>query len=73
MQHGRTSGLVHSVPKLIAALSWGVALQPGDLIFTGTPAGVGLARRPQRWLRPGEHLRSWIQGIGELNQSFVAG
>jgi 2-keto-4-pentenoate hydratase/2-oxohepta-3-ene-1,7-dioic acid hydratase in catechol pathway len=46
-------------------------LLPGDVIFTGTPAGVGLGRSPQRYLRPGEVLTSSIEGIGELRQEFV--
>ena len=70
MQRARTSSLIFSVPKLISALSAGPALLPGDLIFTGTPAGVGLGRDPQRFLRPGEVLRTWAEGIGELEQVF---
>jgi hypothetical protein len=59
-------------PALIASLSEVITLYPGDLIFTGTPAGVGQGRQPQRFLRPGETLRTWIEGIGEMRQSFVA-
>lgn len=47
-------------------------LLPGDVIFTGTPAGVGLARNPQRWLAPDDELVSTIEGIGELRQRFTA-
>jgi 2-keto-4-pentenoate hydratase/2-oxohepta-3-ene-1,7-dioic acid hydratase in catechol pathway len=72
VQKGRTRDLIFSVPRLIAALSENVTLYPGDVIFTGTPAGVGLGREPQRFLRPGERLDSWIEGIGELHQTFVA-
>jgi 2-keto-4-pentenoate hydratase/2-oxohepta-3-ene-1,7-dioic acid hydratase in catechol pathway len=72
VQQGRTSDLIFSVPRLVAELSRTVVLYPGDLIFTGTPAGVGLGRKPQRFLQPGETLRSWIQGIGEIRQSFKA-
>ncbi len=42
------------------------------MIFTGTPAGVGVGRNPQRFLQPGDTLDSWIDGIGELHQRFVA-
>jgi len=49
------------------------ALLPGDVIFTGTPPGVGLGRTPQRWLAPGDELVSTIEGIGELRQRFVSG
>jgi 2-keto-4-pentenoate hydratase/2-oxohepta-3-ene-1,7-dioic acid hydratase in catechol pathway len=44
---------------------------PGDLIFTGTPSGVGLGRTPQRWLQPGDMLTSYIEGIGEMRHTFV--
>lgn len=72
MQNGRTSQLIFSIPSLIAHLSSIVTLHPGDLIFTGTPAGVGLGRDPQVWLAPGDELVTWVEGIGELRQSFVA-
>lgn len=72
MQKGRTRDLIFPLPKLIAALSNTVTLYPGDVIFTGTPAGVGVGREPQRFLQPGEELTSWIDGIGELHQRFVA-
>lgn len=73
LQKGRTRDLIFPVPMLIAALSRTVTLYPGDVVFTGTPAGVGVGREPQRFLRPGERLDSWIEGIGELHQTFVAG
>ena len=72
MQKGRTRDLVFSVPELVARLSKIVTLFPGDLIFTGTPSGVGLGRSPQVWLRDGDELVSWIEGIGEIRQDFVA-
>jgi 2-keto-4-pentenoate hydratase/2-oxohepta-3-ene-1,7-dioic acid hydratase in catechol pathway len=72
VQKGRTRDLIFPVPKLVAELSRTVTLHPGDVIFTGTPAGVGLGREPQRFLRAGEALDSWIEGIGELHQRFVA-
>jgi 2-keto-4-pentenoate hydratase/2-oxohepta-3-ene-1,7-dioic acid hydratase in catechol pathway len=71
MQKGRTSELIFSVPALIAQLSAVLPLLPGDVIFTGTPAGVGMGRSPQRYLKPGEVLSSSIEGIGELRQTFV--
>lgn len=63
--------MIFPVAKLMEKLSAVVPLQPGDVIFTGTPAGVGLGRQPQRWLQPGDELVSWIRGIGELRQQFV--
>ncbi len=72
VQKGRTGDLIFPVRALIAKLSHNVTLYPGDVIFTGTPAGVGVGREPQRFLQAGERLDSWIEGIGELHQTFVA-
>ncbi|MDX6299928.1 MAG: hypothetical protein QOF53_1142 [Nocardioidaceae bacterium] len=70
MQKGRTSDMVFSVPELIARLSTVVTLRPGDLIFTGTPAGIGLGRKPPVWLQPGDELRSFVTGVGEMVHNF---
>jgi 2-keto-4-pentenoate hydratase/2-oxohepta-3-ene-1,7-dioic acid hydratase in catechol pathway len=72
VQKGRTSELIFSVPALIQGLSQTVTLLPGDIIFTGTPSGVGVGRNPQRFIQPGETLVSRIEGIGEITQTFVA-
>lgn len=72
MQQGRTCDLIFSVPALISALSRQLPLLSGDILFTGTPAGVGMGRQPPRWLAPGDELVSRIEGIGELRQRFVA-
>ncbi|MFF1273090.1 fumarylacetoacetate hydrolase family protein [Streptomyces marokkonensis] len=72
VQKGRTRDLIFSVPALIAGLSAVLPLLPGDIIFTGTPAGVGLGREPQRFLTAGDELVSTVEGIGELRQTFVA-
>ncbi len=72
LQHGRTRDFVFSVPKLIEGLSRVTPLLPGDIIFCGTPAGVGVGRDPQRFLRPGEELISHVEGVGELRQKFVS-
>ncbi|GHB47029.1 hypothetical protein GCM10010377_42480 [Streptomyces viridiviolaceus] len=71
MQRGRTRQPIFSVPALIAKLSAVLPLLPGDVIYTGTPAGVGLGRTPPRRLAPGDELISSIDGIGELRQRFV--
>jgi 2,4-diketo-3-deoxy-L-fuconate hydrolase len=73
LQLGRTSDLIFSVPELIARLSAILPLLPGDIIFTGTPSGVGGARNPKRFLPPGGVLISHIEGIGELRNEMVAG
>lgn len=72
MQHASTADLVFSVPALIAELSAVLPLQPGDVIFTGTPAGVGMVRNPPRFLQPGDELSTYIEGIGEMRHTFVA-
>jgi 2,4-diketo-3-deoxy-L-fuconate hydrolase len=72
MQKGRTRDLIFSVPAMVSAISRQLSLLPGDVIFTGTPAGVGVGRNPQRFLAPGDELVSHICGIGELRQRFVA-
>jgi 2,4-didehydro-3-deoxy-L-rhamnonate hydrolase len=73
LQKGRTSQMVFSVSALIAQLSAVCPLLPGDLIFTGTPPGVGMARKPQVWLQPGTTLVSEIKGIGTMHNPIVAG
>lgn len=66
VQEGRTSDLVFSVPRLIAELSSVLPLFPGDVVWTGTPAGVGVTRQPPRFLRPGQVLESWVEGVGTI-------
>ncbi|WCO67005.1 fumarylacetoacetate hydrolase family protein [Iamia majanohamensis] len=73
VQDDRTAGLVFTVPRLVAELSAVCPLLPGDLIFTGTPAGVGIGRTPPRFLAPGQVLESWIEGIGAIRNQVVAG
>ncbi|OIJ63452.1 fumarylacetoacetate hydrolase family protein [Streptomyces mangrovisoli] len=71
LQKSRTSAMVFDVPELVVRLSAVCPLLPGDLIFTGTPAGVGGARTPQRFLAPGDVLVTWIEGIGTLRNPMV--
>jgi 2,4-diketo-3-deoxy-L-fuconate hydrolase len=73
VQDGSTDQLVFSVDELVARLSEIVELLPGDLIFTGTPPGVGAGRTPKRFLVAGESLVTEIEGIGKIIQRFVAG
>ncbi|WP_017934539.1 fumarylacetoacetate hydrolase family protein [Nocardioides sp. Iso805N] len=70
VQDGRTSKLIFSIPATIAKLSEVITLMPGDVIFTGTPDGVGLGMSPQRFLRSGETLRTWVEGLGALEHTF---
>jgi 2-keto-4-pentenoate hydratase/2-oxohepta-3-ene-1,7-dioic acid hydratase in catechol pathway len=73
VQKSRTADMVFGVPRLIAELSAILPLLPGDVIFTGTPAGVGATRKPPRFLQPGEMLHSWIEGIGSIRTTFASG
>ena len=66
MQHAPTSDLVFGVPELIAYLSVITTLEPGDVIITGTPTGVGIFRKPPVWLKPGDILDVEISGLGIL-------
>jgi 2-keto-4-pentenoate hydratase/2-oxohepta-3-ene-1,7-dioic acid hydratase in catechol pathway len=72
VQQARTSDMIFPVPETIAWISAICPLSPGDLIFTGTPAGVGHGRDPRRYLRPGDELVSSIEGIGEIRTRFAA-
>ena len=71
MQDAHTSDLIFSVPQLVADLSAVLPLLPGDVIFTGTPEGIGATRQPARFLQPGEVLETWIEGIGTIRNRCV--
>ena len=70
-QDARTTDLIFDIPSLIEACSRGITLYPGDLIATGTAAGVGMGMSPPRWLRHGDTVRVEIDGIGVLENRFV--
>jgi 2,4-diketo-3-deoxy-L-fuconate hydrolase len=70
LQDGNTRDLIFTVPQLVSRLSAIVELLPGDLIFTGTPSGVGLGRDPQEFLKPGQRLTTKIEALGTLVQRF---
>jgi 2-keto-4-pentenoate hydratase/2-oxohepta-3-ene-1,7-dioic acid hydratase in catechol pathway len=72
VQEGSTADLIFPIDDLVARLSAVCPLLPGDLIFTGTPAGVGNRRTPPRFLQPGETLVSRLDGVGELRQTFTS-
>ena len=73
LQEARTSDLIFDIPRLVAELSAVLPLLPGDVIFTGTPGGVGVARTPPLFLRPGDTLETWIEGIGTIRNRVVEG
>ena len=71
-QDGTTSQMIFDIPTLIASLSEGMTLEPGDIIATGTPSGVGYAMEPPRFLKDGDHIICSISGIGELRNTVRA-
>lgn len=72
MQQARTSQMIFPVPRLVAYLSSILPLSPGDLIFTGTPSGIGWVRDPKRLLQEGDELVTYVEGIGTMRHTFTA-
>ncbi|HET9729639.1 MAG TPA: fumarylacetoacetate hydrolase family protein [Acidimicrobiia bacterium] len=71
LQSSNTSMLLFDVPHLISWISQGCTLEPGDVILTGTPGGVGIARNPPRWLQDGDVVEITIEGLGTLSNPVV--
>jgi 2-keto-4-pentenoate hydratase/2-oxohepta-3-ene-1,7-dioic acid hydratase in catechol pathway len=69
-QDGPTSNMIFDIPTLIETVSRGITLYPGDVIATGTPAGVGMGLDPPRWLRSGDRVRIEIDGLGVLEHAI---
>ena len=72
LQEASTADMIFSVRELIAYLSQTMTLRPGDVIATGTPSGVGVARSPQRFLRPGDVVTITVDGVTEISNPVVA-
>jgi 2-keto-4-pentenoate hydratase/2-oxohepta-3-ene-1,7-dioic acid hydratase in catechol pathway len=72
LQNSNTRELIFPIPELVAFLSSVVTLEPGDVVSTGTPSGVGFSHKPPRWLRPGDECVVSVTGIGELRNPCVA-
>ncbi|MEA2719215.1 MAG: hypothetical protein QOJ39_1079 [Candidatus Eremiobacteraeota bacterium] len=72
LQDSSTDQMVFGVARLVAELSAVMTLEPGDIVATGTPAGVGTSRKPRRWIKPGERVRVEIKGLGALENPAVA-
>jgi 2-keto-4-pentenoate hydratase/2-oxohepta-3-ene-1,7-dioic acid hydratase in catechol pathway len=72
MQTGNTSTMIFSVAQLVGYISHFMTLMPGDVITTGTPPGVGMARNPRVFLKVGDHLKLIVSGLGEQHQTVVA-
>jgi 2-keto-4-pentenoate hydratase/2-oxohepta-3-ene-1,7-dioic acid hydratase in catechol pathway len=70
-QDGPTEQLIFDIPTLIETISRGITLYPGDIIATGTPAGVGMGMKPPRYLQAGDVVRVEIDGIGHIENKFV--
>ncbi|MCC5971138.1 MAG: fumarylacetoacetate hydrolase family protein [Pararhodobacter sp.] len=71
-QRSNTTHMLFRIPVLIADISAGITLEPGDIIATGTPAGVGAGQDPQEWLWPGDVVVAHVQGIGTIRHPVVA-
>lgn len=71
-QDSSTKYMIFDIPALIADISSGITLEPGDIIATGTPEGVGAGLNPQEWLWPGDVVEAGVDGIGVLRHSVVA-
>lgn len=72
VQNSNTRELIFRIPELIRFLSSVVTLEPGDVVSTGTPAGVGFSYKPPKWLRPGQECVVKVAGIGELRNPCIA-
>ncbi len=72
VQDSNTSDMVFSVAEIISYMSQHMELRPGDLIATGTPSGVGLGMKPQRFLQPGEEMELGVEGLGNQKQTAVS-
>ena len=72
MQSGNTADMHFGILELISRVSCYMSLQPGDVMITGTPPGVGFGQKPPRYLRPGDLLKLRITGLGEQNARVVA-
>ena len=72
MQDSNTDQLIFGVPRLIEFLSETITLEPGDVIATGTPSGVGFARKPPVFLRPGDVMQVQIERVGDVGNPIVA-
>ncbi|HEV1287760.1 MAG TPA: fumarylacetoacetate hydrolase family protein, partial [Bryobacteraceae bacterium] len=72
LQKSNTRELIFKIPELIEYISSVVTLEPGDIISTGTPSGVGFARKPPRYLKDGDECIVRVQGLGELRNPVVA-
>ncbi len=71
VQSSTTADMIFGIRQAVAFLSRGTTLRPGDLLFTGTPSGVGMGRRPQLWLKDGDVVEVTLQGVGTCRNRVV--
>jgi 2-keto-4-pentenoate hydratase/2-oxohepta-3-ene-1,7-dioic acid hydratase in catechol pathway len=71
-QGASTGDMIFRIPQIIESLSAGLTLEPGDVIATGTPSGVGYAMNPRRFLAAGDVIECYVQGIGRLTNTVHA-
>ncbi len=72
VQRSSSGQMLLSIPEIISYLSGIVSLDPGDVIFTGTPAGIGMTRKPPRYLQPGDTLDTFVALAGSMSHTFTA-
>ena len=72
VQHERVSELCFGIPQLLEYITTWAQLEPGDVIVTGTPGGVGAGREPPLWMQPGDEIEVELSGIGRLRNVVVA-
>jgi 2-keto-4-pentenoate hydratase/2-oxohepta-3-ene-1,7-dioic acid hydratase in catechol pathway len=71
VQDARSSDMIIKIPELLTTLAEIITLEPGDLLYTGCPAGVGMGKTPPTYLRPGQELVTWVEGVGEMRHRMV--
>jgi 2-keto-4-pentenoate hydratase/2-oxohepta-3-ene-1,7-dioic acid hydratase in catechol pathway len=72
MQSGSTANMIFGIPQIVSYVSYFMTLLPGDVITTGTPAGVGMGRKPPRYLKPGDLVETTVEGLGTQRQRVIA-
>ncbi|MEI8405624.1 MAG: fumarylacetoacetate hydrolase family protein, partial [Actinomycetes bacterium] len=71
VQDARSSDMIIKIPELLTILSGIITLEPGDLLYTGCPAGVGMGKNPPTYLKAGQELGTWVEGVGEMRHTMV--
>ncbi len=71
VQDARSSDMIIKIPELLTILSGIITLEPGDLLYTGCPAGVGMGKNPPTYLKPDQELVTWVEGVGEMRHQMA--